>query len=81
MSSASERAAIDRVATRLSHRFADLDAHLVARVVWQTYRHFDDHPSRGVVPILVQDAAQDRLRVMPMTTRRTDPGAAAGRGR
>ena len=59
---------------RLSHRFTDLDTRLVARVVWETYRHFDDHPSREVVPILVQDAAQDRMRVMPMTTRRTDPG-------
>ena len=35
------------------------------RVVWDTYRHFDAHPTRDVVPILVQDAARDRLRVMP----------------
>ena len=37
----------------------------MARVVWDTYRHFDAHPTRDVVPILVQDAARDRLRVMP----------------
>jgi hypothetical protein len=41
----------------------------VARVVWDTCRHFDAHPTRDVVPILVQDAARDRLRVMPTTTR------------
>jgi hypothetical protein len=80
MPSASERAAIDRVVTRLSHQFTDLDTDAVARVVWETYRHFDDHPGRDVVPILVQDAAQERLRVIPLPTHRTHPGA-AGRGR
>ena len=48
----------------------------MARVVWDTYRHFDAHPTRDVVPILVQDAARDRLRAMPSTTysaRRTGP--------
>ena len=48
----------------------------MARVVWDTYRHFDTHPTRDVVPILVQDAARDRLRV---NARRdphpTSPGA------
>ena len=48
-----------------SHEFANLDTDLVNRVVWDTYRHFDAHPTRDVVPILVQDAARDRLRVMP----------------
>ncbi len=60
-----ERSAIDRVAQRLSRQFANLDIDLVNRVVWDTYRHFDAHPTRDVVPILVQDAARDRLRVMP----------------
>jgi len=50
----------------------------VARVVWDTYRHFDTHPTRDVVPILVQDPARDRLRVMPAATRGpTSPGGAA----
>jgi hypothetical protein len=61
-----ERSAIDSVAQRLSRQFADLDTDTVARVVWDTYRHFDSHPTRDVVPVLVQDAARDRLRVMPM---------------
>ena len=61
----SELHAIDLVAQRLSRQFATLDPDLVARVVWDTYRHFDTHPTRDVVPILVQDAARDRLRVMP----------------
>ena len=63
-----ERVAIDHVAQRLSRQFADLDTDLVARVVWDTYRHFDAHPTRDVVPILVQDAARDRLRVLPGPT-------------
>ena len=78
MTSDPERAAIDHVAQRLSRQFTNLDTTLVARVVWDTYRHFDTHPTRDVVPILVQDAARDRLRVMPAATRtRTSPGAAA----
>ena len=48
---------------------ATLDTDLVARVVWDTYRHFDAHPTRDVVPILVQDAARDRLRVIPSSAR------------
>ena len=52
----------------------------MARVVWDTYRHFDTHPTRDVVPILVQDPARDRLRVMPAATR-TPHHPAARRGR
>ena len=54
---------------------ATLDTDLVARV-WDTYRHFDAHPTRDVVPILVEDAARDRLRVVPSSahsTRRDRP--------
>jgi len=64
-----ERSEIDHVAQRLSRQFVNLDAALVARVVWDTYRHFDAHPGRDVVPILVQDAARDRLRVLPTAAR------------
>jgi len=60
-----EHSAINHVAQRLSLQFTNLDTKLVNRVVWDTYRHFDAHPAREVVPILVQDAARDRLRVMP----------------
>ena len=76
----SERAAIDSVAQRLSRQYSNLDPPLVTQVVWDMFRHFDDHPSRDVVPILVQDAARDRLRVMPTTVRPAHPGA-ADRGR
>ena len=69
MPSDPELAAIDHVAQGLSRQFTNLDTALVTRVVWDTYRHFDAHPTRDVVPILVQDAARDRLRVMPTTTR------------
>ena len=64
-----ERSAIDHVAQRLSRQFVHLNTELVARVVWDTYRHYDEHPNRDVVPILVQDAARDRLRVLPTTGR------------
>ena len=37
--------------------------------MWDIYRHFDAHPGRDVVPILVQDAARDRLRVLPAVAR------------
>ena len=80
MNSDPERAAIDHVAQRLSRQFTNLDTSLVARVVWDTYRHFDTHPTRDVVPILVQDAARDRLRVMPAATR-TPRHPAPQRGR
>ena len=69
MPSDPELAAINHVAQRLSRQFTNLDTALVTRVVWDTYRHFDAHPTRDVVPILVQDAARDRLRVMPAATR------------
>ena len=68
MTSASEHAAIDHVAQRLSAQFCSLDVGLVARVVWDTHRHFDNHPTRDFVPILVEDAARDRLRVMRPVT-------------
>jgi len=77
----SERAAIDHVAQRLSRQFSNLDTHLVARVVWDMYRHFDRHPNRDVVPILVQDAARDRLRVTPTTVRAAHPHPRAAAGR
>ena len=80
MTSDPERAAIDHVAQRLSRQFSSLDTVVVARVVWDTYRHFDAHPTRDVVPILVQDAARDRLRVMPAVTRAA-PYSAPRRGR
>jgi len=41
MTSDPERAAIDHVAQRLSRQFTNLDTTLVARAVWDTYRHFD----------------------------------------
>ena len=80
MTSDPERAAIGRVAQRLSRQFTNLDTSPVARVVWDTYRHFDTHPGRDVVPILVQDAARDRLRVIPAATR-TPHHSAPRRGR
>lgn len=80
MSTQAEQSAIGHVARRLSRQFANLDTDLVARVVWDTHRHFDTHPARDVVPILVQDAARDRLRVMP-TTAHPDQQAASPRCR
>jgi len=64
-----DSSAIDHVAQRLSRQFGHLNIELVAKVVWDTYRHYDEHPNRDVVPILVQDAARDRLRVLSTTGR------------
>ena len=76
MASDAERIAIDRVAHRLSRQFGVFDAALVARVVWDTYRHFDAHLARDVVPVMVEDAARDRLRVIPAMLRSGRRGAA-----
>ena len=75
-----ERLAINLVAQRLSRQFTDLDTDLVAQVVWDTHRHFDAHPARDVVPVLVQDAARDRLLVRP-TPGRSAPRGGSRRGR
>ena len=65
MTSDAERAAIDRVTQRLSRRFPALSPAVVARVVRDKHRRFAAHPTREFVPILVEDAALDALRVMP----------------
>jgi len=46
------------------------NAAVVARVVRETHHRFDAHPTREFVPILVEDAASDTLRVMPTTIAR-----------
>ena len=81
MPSDPELAAIDHVAQRLSRQFTNLDSAVVARVVWDTYRHFDAHRTSDVVPILVQDTARDRLRVTPTRTRPAHHHPAPRRGR
>jgi hypothetical protein len=56
---------IDRLTQRLSARFSLLEAAVVARVVRAAHHRFDYHPTRDLVPILVEDTAWDALRVMP----------------
>ena len=60
-----ERQTIEHVAQRLSRHFPAVDPDDVRRVVRDTYHRFDDHPTREFVPILVEEAARDRLTVMP----------------
>ena len=77
MNSDPEGAAIDHVAQRLSRQFTNIDTVLVTRVVWDTYRHFDTHPTRDVVPIRVQDAARGPAAGdAHHRPRRTPPGTA-----
>ena len=71
-----ESSAIDHVTQRLSRQFVHLNTELVARVVWDTYRHYDEHPNRDVVPILVQDAARTGCGCYP---RPAVPPASPGR--
>ena len=59
-----ERAAIAIVAQRLSVQFPDIAPSVVSRVVSDTHQQFADHPTRDYVPVLVADAARDRLRVL-----------------
>jgi len=65
MTTDTERHAIDLVTHRLSSQFPRVDAAVVARVVRDVQRRFDAHPTREFVPILVEDAARDVLRVLP----------------
>lgn len=68
MNDDAERHLIDQVVQRLSAKFPAVDAEVVTRVVLEKYRHFDAHPRRDFVPILVEDSARDTLRVMPSRT-------------
>ena len=67
MTSDAELAAIAHVAQRLSVRFPDIAPTVVARVVRETHDRYGAHPTREFVPILVEDAARDRLRVIGPT--------------
>ena len=64
MTSDAERIAIAHVAQTLSFRFPDIAPTIVARVVQQTHDLYFAHPNREYVPILVEEAARDRLRVI-----------------
>jgi hypothetical protein len=64
MTSDAERTAIAHVAQCLSLRFPNIAPAVVSRVVRDTYDSYGTHPTREFVPILVEDAARDRLRVI-----------------
>jgi hypothetical protein len=67
MTSDAERVAIAHVAQTLSLRFPKIAPTVVSRVVRETYDSYGAHPIREFVPILVEDAARDRLRVIGPT--------------
>jgi hypothetical protein len=67
MMSDAERIAIAHVAQTLSRRFPNIPPVVVSRVVRETYDSYGTHPTREFVPILVEDAARDRLRVIGPT--------------
>jgi hypothetical protein len=71
--SRAELAAIAHIVQRLSAQFSALDADLVQRVVRDTHRRFDGHPTREFVPILVEDSARDRLRMTPASSTGATP--------
>lgn len=62
-----ERLAIAHVAQTLSRRFPNVPPMVVARVVRETHDSYGAHPTREFTPILVEDAARDRLRVIGLT--------------
>lgn len=67
MTSHTERTAIDHVTQRLSSQFPTVDVAVVGAVVSEAQRRFDTPPTREFVPILVEDAARNLLRVLPET--------------
>jgi len=67
MTSDAELTAIAHVAQTLSARFPHITPTVVTQVVRDTYNSYGAHPTREFVPILVEDAAGDRLRVMGPT--------------
>jgi hypothetical protein len=74
-----ERHAIEHVAQRLSRHFPAVDPAVVRQVVQDIYHRFDAHPTREFVPILVEEAARDRLTVMPGHSRARPPAHSAAR--
>jgi len=74
-----ERHAVDHVAQRLSRQFPGIDPAVVRQVVREMHHRFDAHPTREFVPILVEEAARDRLTVMPGQPRSPVRSAAAPR--
>jgi hypothetical protein len=56
------------VAQTLSLRFPHIAPAVVSRVVRETHARYGAHPTREFVPILVEDAARDRLRVIGPAT-------------
>ena len=67
MMSEPERKAIARVAQRLLVQFPNVAPAVVTRVVNDTHDRYRAHPTRDFVPILVEDAARDRLSVIGFT--------------
>ena len=67
MTSDPERKAVGLVAHRLLVQFPNLAPAVVTRVVNDTHDHYRAHPTREFVPILVEDAARDRLSVIGFT--------------
>jgi hypothetical protein len=68
VTSDAERLAIAQVAQTLSLRFPHIAPAVVSRVVRETHARYGAHPTREFVPILVEDAARDRLRVIGPAT-------------
>ena len=50
-----------------------MNAAVIDQVVRQVHLRYAAHPTREFVPILVEDAARDSLRVMPMTNHQHHP--------
>ena len=62
-----ERKAIAHVAHKLSIQFPNVAPAVVARVVRDTHDSYRAHPTRDFVPILVENAARDRLSIIGPT--------------
>ncbi|HZM66436.1 MAG TPA: hypothetical protein VFC16_09080 [Nakamurella sp.] len=73
--SGAERVAIAHVVQRLSAQFSMLASAVTCSASCRAHARYTGHPTREFVPILVEDSARDRLRVIPVRRSRTGTAA------
>jgi len=74
--SGAERVAIAHVVQRLSAQFSMLASAVTCSASCRRPTpRYTGHPTREFVPILVEDSARDRLRVIPVRRSRTGTAA------
>lgn len=60
----SEQRALEEAVTRLSERFPTVDRESIARIAAEEYKSLSGAKVRDYIPVLVENAATDRLRLL-----------------